>query len=222
MRFKRKSKDVAALDSKDSIEFPPQPFPRDLRIKIPTKTEVWEGSLEEIFDIDVDNPRPKLAKASGLEAFFTATRAYMWERVTLQKDAIELVEARVKKRLLTAPPKDNQGNPIRMTGESLKAWIITEPAHEEAVRSLRQLERLLEIIDQSMWTCKSWNKSLQILATTHSQERGVDRPASYSTDSSQHKGTSDRYKGRHHRLEDQVDQVVNNQGGTEDHESEEY
>lgn len=208
-------KRAPAPAGRQSIEFPPMPFSLNMRVRVPTLTGEWEGNIAELLQVDVDHPKPQLAEASTLTAFWAFTRAFLRERALTQQGIIKRVEGRVKKRLLITPPEDAKGDAIRMTKDTLAIWIMSEPEHEQATADLRHTERLLEIAEAIMWECKAWHKDLQILTAARLQERGVEESTPGSIDPEKIRGgTRTSGRNRPHHLEQRLG--VANQGEDED------
>ena len=191
-------------------------FSLDLRLRVPTLTGDWEGSLAQLLQVDVDNPKPSMADASALTMFWAMTKAHLRRRALLQQARIKRVSAKVKLRLLTSPPVDDEGKPIRMTKENLEVWLLTEPDIETAAEDLLHTEMLLEIAESAMWECKMFHKDIQVLSEAHSQERSVPQSAPESHDPGRRANrvaNRNGYKDRSHRLEDNLG---DNHGGTTD------
>lgn len=190
-------------------------FSLDMRLRVPTMTGEWEGSLAELLHVDIDNPKPSMAEASSLTMFWAMVKANLRRRALQQKARIKRVEAKVKLRLLTDPPCDDRGNPIRMTKENLEVWLLTEPDLETAADDLLHTEMLMEYAESAMWECKNFHKDIQILTEAAQQEQSVPRSAPESVDPGRKSGGRIRngYKDRSHRLEDQLG---DNHGGTRD------
>lgn len=189
------------------VQFPVLDFGLEMTVRVPTLTGDWEGSLATLLEIDTDNPRRQLVDASSLTAFWVMTKAILRKRALSQQSRIEKVRSRLKQGLLKAPPKDDEGEVIRMTKDNLQTWLATQPELEAAIDDLQQTEMLLEIAENIMWEFKSRHKSLQVLCGEIGEERGVERTTNPSHDpgrSRQGRGNRNGYKDRDFRLENQL------------------